>query len=264
MRVARHSVGLDRAAARDSKGFARAALGFAQVPRNGNVNLKRRLNSRPAPESYPTRNAMRRSCCRWSSLGCRCSVFAGRTAEAEEQGHRDSISHERLATRTLSPEFRGSPPGTVATGYGNERLAIGVEPLRSRRIPDASLMTRVCEITDLLELGRREAFDRAISQYEWARATPRLRALYNVRVYGSTRAILEVGSRTPAHRGAGSSDRLADLFSHAELLQRRDPLDSARTRARPRDRGRVSSLLRDRTAERPPPEYHPAPLRRDG
>lgn len=187
---------------RDAAGIARAALGFAQVhPETGNVNreaiqLLREvvsiLESSPGAESTETQNLLSMVLSRLATS----SAFAGRTADAEQQSGRAlEIARAQGEPHALARALEARHWVLWRPGTAVERLAIAVEMLElGRSSLDASFTTeaRVCEITDLLELGRRDAFDHAVAQYEHtARLSRDSNALYNVRIFETTRSLLE-------------------------------------------------------------------------
>jgi predicted ATPase len=186
----------------DAAAVAGAALGFAQVnPETGKVNAEALrlleeaiplLESRQGPVEPSVDALLSMVLSRLST----CSAFAGRTVDAELQSRRSLEIARRLGDpQALARALEARHWVLWRPGTAGERLAISAEMLDLATASlDASLMTeaRVGEITDLLELGRRDAFDRAISQYERsARESRDSNALYNVRVFETTRAILE-------------------------------------------------------------------------
>lgn len=193
------SVAEDRS---DSAGLARAALGFAQVnPETGNANreamelLERTvpvLETAPDSQEGPLRGLLSMVLSRLST----CSAFAGRAREAEERSRRAlDIARTLGEPRPLARALEARHWVLWKPGTAEERLSIALEMLELGKTSfDVSLVTeaRIGEITDLLELGRRDAFDRALAQYERSAHESRdSNALYNVRVFETTRAVLE-------------------------------------------------------------------------
>lgn len=198
------SVELSRALG-DAVRIARAALGFAAVhPETGSVNhevirlleeVGQRLDRIP-PDAAEASEARELESMVLARLSTSVSL-AGQVERADDYGER-ALVHARSSGRplALSRALQARHWGSAwKPGTARERLAMAEEMIALARAGgDASLGSegRIGEITDLLELGRRDGFDLAVAEYARAAETHRdSSALYNVRLFDTTIALLE-------------------------------------------------------------------------
>lgn len=195
---------------------ARAALGVAAVrPETGVVNhelialLEDVAMSLEEIREEPT------------SVGCEleamilarlstCASLAGRAERGDALGKR-ALDLSRTSGKPLSVAraLQARHWGSLwKPGAALERLAMAEEMIALARAGGDVLLGgdgRICELTDLLELGRREAFDRVVLEYaEDARMHRDASALCNARVFETTTAMLE-GRFEDAERCAGEA-----------------------------------------------------------
>lgn len=138
---------------------------------------------------------------------------------------------DALGTRALDLSRASGKPLTVARalqaghwgsrwkpGTALERLTMAEEIIALARAGGDGPLGgegRICELTDLLELGRREAFDRVAQEYtEYARTHRDVSALCNARIFETTIAMLE-GRFSDAERCAGEALTMGMRLSEA-------------------------------------------------
>ncbi|HVU01537.1 MAG TPA: AAA family ATPase [Polyangiaceae bacterium] len=122
--------------------------------------------------------------------------FAGRRAEASTLAESALVGARALGrTSVLGQALYAKHWVLWRPGTARERLAIAEEIIRLDRGGEESPTTmeaRLCEITDLLELGEAAGLSRALQRYERGAELQREPSyLYNVRLFRAMRALLE-------------------------------------------------------------------------
>lgn len=184
----------------DPRRAAKAALGYAQVkPESGLRNdeviaLLERVVPLLEAEPHEDNEVGEVLALSLARLAI-CLPFANRSGEAEALSVRAlelarSMKAEILALCLLARHWVTWKPGTA-----RERLAMASEILGlNDSLPNHQTVmeARLCQITDLLELGRADTLSLAISEYErLARSLHDPLGLWNARVFETMRCMLE-------------------------------------------------------------------------
>jgi DNA-binding winged helix-turn-helix (wHTH) protein/tetratricopeptide (TPR) repeat protein len=240
--------------------FARVALDYASVlPESGDANqgllalLREAATLLAASSAHPNDETEELRSLVDARLAT-CASFAGRRDEAEVLSRRAlAIARSLGRPRVLAHALHARHWLLWRPGTARERLAIASEMVQLEREGAAdlpSMEARLCEITDLLELGRADALSRALSRY--GRVAEGLRdpsGLYNARVFQTMKAILA------GH--LAEAERLAD---EALPIGLRIHPDNARTfygahiwwiRAEQGRAGEVEAVFRQRVESQP-------------